>query len=134
MFQLHPRLAEDTFPIGVMELCHVLLMNDRRFPWTILVPAKTEIADLYRLAPTDRHRASDEIDRVVKALNRLYGPDKINIGILGNIVPQLHIHVVARREADDAWPGPVWGHGAAVPYDPDIAHQACRALAEELGI
>ncbi len=115
-FTLHPTLARDTVEVARLPLCHVLLMKDRRFPWLILVPEREAVREIHELAPDDRTQLIEEITLVSRALERLFEPAKLNVGALGNIVPQLHIHVVARFETDPAWPGPVWGSGAAVPY------------------
>jgi diadenosine tetraphosphate (Ap4A) HIT family hydrolase len=130
VFALDPRLASDTLPVAELPLCRVLLMNDARFPWLILVPAKPGLAELFDLDAADRARAVEEIATASRALDFVCSPDKINIGALGNIVRQLHIHVVARHAGDPAWPGPVWGFGAPVPYTPDErATVAARFLA-----
>lgn len=115
-FALHPTLARDTVEITTLPLCRVLLMKDRRFPWVILVPEREGVREIHDLPPEDRARLIEEIARTGEALQRLFEPDKLNVGALGNVVPQLHIHVVARATGDGAWPGPVWGSGAAVPY------------------
>lgn len=115
-FSLHPRLAQDTEFIAALPLSQLLLVRDARYPWLILVPAKPGLKELHDLAPEARARLMEEIAETSKMLERLFTPDKINVGALGNLVPQLHIHVIARREGDAAWPGPVWGQGEAVPY------------------
>jgi diadenosine tetraphosphate (Ap4A) HIT family hydrolase len=115
-FTLHPTLARDTVEVTRLTLCRVLLMKDRRFPWLILVPALEEIREIHELAEEDRGLLIEEIALAGRTLERLFQPDKINVGALGNVVPQLHVHVVARFADDPAWPGPVWGSGAAVPY------------------
>ncbi|HEX4498818.1 MAG TPA: HIT family protein [Thermoanaerobaculia bacterium] len=114
---LHPTLARDTVEVARLPLCRLLLMNDRRFPWLILVPEREDAREIHELPPADRAALVEEIARVGEAMERLFQPDKLNVGALGNIVPQLHVHVVARFAADPAWPGPVWGFGAAVPYE-----------------
>jgi diadenosine tetraphosphate (Ap4A) HIT family hydrolase len=129
-FALHPTLARDTVEVGRLPLCRLLLMNDRRFPWLILVPEREGAREIHELASADRAALVEEIARVGEAMKRLFGPDKLNVGALGNVVPQLHVHVVARFAADSAWPGPVWGSGAAVPYrDAELA-----ALRERLAV
>jgi diadenosine tetraphosphate (Ap4A) HIT family hydrolase len=115
-FDLHPTLVRDTVEIARLPLCRVLLMNDRRFPWLILVPEQEGLREIHELPPADRVRLIEEIAAAGQALQRLSAPDKLNVGALGNVVPQLHVHVVARFKNDDAWPGPVWGSGPAVPY------------------
>ena len=116
MFQLDARLAQDTTPVTSFALSRVLLMNDARYPWLILVPARDGLSELHDLNASDQALLNDESIRVSRALTELFTPEKINVGALGNIVRQLHIHIVARRTDDPAWPGPVWGHSPAVPY------------------
>ncbi|HSN86282.1 MAG TPA: HIT family protein [Thermoanaerobaculia bacterium] len=132
-FTLHPTLAQDTVEVARLPLCRVLLMKDRRFPWLILVPERESVREINELPAADRAQLIEEIARAGEALSRLFQPDKVNVGALGNVVPQLHVHVVARFAADAAWPGPVWGSGAAVPYpDGDLADLRGR-LAAALG-
>lgn len=107
-------------------------MNDRRFPWLILVPEREGVREIHELPPADRAALIEEIARAGEALARLFRPDKLNVGALGNVVPQLHVHVVARAAGDPAWPGPVWGSGAAVPYEEDEREEIRRRLAAEL--
>ena len=126
-FTLHPTLARDTIEVTRLPLCHVLLMNDRRFPWLILVPERDPVREIHQLSPADRAALIEEIALGSGALERLFHPDKLNVGALGNVVPQLHVHVVARAVGDPAWPGPVWGSGAAVPYsEGEIAEVRAR--------
>ncbi len=115
-FVLHPRLAADTLAVGSLALSRVLLMNDARYPWLVLVPALPGLRELHDLAAPDRARLMEEVAAASRTLAALERPDKINVGAIGNIVPQLHVHVVARRAGDAAWPAPVWGVGAAEPY------------------
>lgn len=115
-FDLHPTLARDTVEVARLPLCRVLLMKDRRFPWLILVPQRNGLREIHELPPEDRAELIEEIAQASEALTRLFHPDKLNVGALGNVVPQLHIHIVARTATDAAWPGPVWGSGAAEPY------------------
>jgi diadenosine tetraphosphate (Ap4A) HIT family hydrolase len=119
MFRLDPRLAADTIPVGSLGLSRVLLMNDSRFPWLILVPEREGLTELTDLAPAERGTLMEEIAAASRALRAVARPDKINVGALGNIVRQMHVHVVARREGDAAWPGPVWGAGTAIAYGPE---------------
>lgn len=115
-FVLDARLEGDTTPVIDLALSRVLLMKDARFPWLILVPRRANLAELIDLPPGDRARLAGEIDAASRALKDETGCDKLNIAALGNIVRQLHVHVVARFRNDAAWPGPVWGAGAAAPY------------------
>ncbi|MDA0999355.1 MAG: HIT family protein [bacterium] len=132
MFELHPRLAQDTEFIAALPLSHLLLMRDARYPWLILVPARQGLKEVHDLAEEERARLIEEIADVSKLLERLFAPDKINIGALGNLVPQLHIHVIARRAGDAAWPGPVWGQGEPVPYVPEELEKIREALRKNL--
>jgi diadenosine tetraphosphate (Ap4A) HIT family hydrolase len=115
-FALHPALARDTVEVCRLALCRVLLLRDRRFPWLVLVPEREGVREIHQLSPADRGVLIEEIARAGRVLEAFVRPDKVNVGALGNLVPQLHVHVVARFTSDAAWPGPVWGAGAAVPY------------------
>ena len=117
MFRLHERLAADTVEVLRWPLNRVLLMNDRTYPWLILVPERPGLKDLHDLAAADHIQAMAEISRASRALQHLCRPDKINVAALGNMVPQLHIHVIARFTSDPAWPRPVWGVQPAEPYN-----------------
>ena len=127
-FQLHSRLADDSQIIGDLPLCRLLLMNDRRFPWCILVPRRAGLRELHDLSEDDLTRLMTEVVTVSRALETHCKAFKINVGALGNLVPQLHVHVVGRREDDDAWPDPVWGHGQALPYEETEAAGLRKAL------
>jgi diadenosine tetraphosphate (Ap4A) HIT family hydrolase len=130
MYQLHPRLQQDTVYLGQLTLCDVLLMNDARYPWVILVPRRENITETYQLNENDQQQLMTESVFVAKQLSSLVGADKMNIAALGNVVSQLHIHHVARYQTDEAWPAPVWGKGNAVPYHPEEA----KAVAEQLKV
>lgn len=117
-FVLHERLAADAVFVTNWPLTRVLLMNDARFSWLILVPRRTDVTELFQLSQKERQELMEEIAQASKKLKAITGAAKINVGALGNMVPQLHVHVVARNPDDAAWPGPVWGHGAAVAYEP----------------
>lgn len=116
-FVLNERLAADTIPVADWALSRVLLMNDARYPWLILVPRRAGPIEIHDLAPRDRAVLAEEIGRASAGLKTLTGAAKINVGALGNLVPQLHIHVVARNPGDAAWPGPVWGQGTPELYN-----------------
>jgi len=118
-FQLDPHLGSDTVFVADWPLCRVLLMEDARFPWLVLVPRRTGVVELDDLEEADHTRLMHEIQRAMKTLRKVVACDKLNVGALGNIVRQLHVHVVARHTSDAAWPGPVWGHGAAQHYTPE---------------
>ena len=115
-FQLDPVLAADTLFIGRFTLCEVRLMDDLRWPWLILVPRMPGLTELHDLPLSELAMAAGEWAASARALKEVTGATKVNIGALGNVVRQLHLHVVARNEGDANWPGPVWGHGARQPY------------------
>jgi len=119
-FVLHPRLMADTAVIVDWSLSRVLLMNDKRFPWIVLVPRRPDITEVFDLDAASRTLLTNEIARTAERLKgwaRTHGgADKINVGIIGNVVAQLHVHVVARRKGDAVWPGTVWGAGQAEHY------------------
>lgn len=133
-FELDTRLAGDTLVVGDLALCRVLLMRDSRYAWLVLVPrhaGKVEVSDL----PDDEQALLwREVDIAGRALRAVAPCDKLNIGALGNIVRQLHVHVVARREGDAAWPGPVWGFGKAEPYAESEAKIIAERIRQHLGI
>ena len=116
MFELHHRLTSDTSFLADWPLCRVLLMNDARYAWLILVPRREALREIHELSSPERQQLIEEIASASQALGSVAQFDKINVGALGNLVPQLHIHVIARRADDAAWPGPVWGQGTAIPY------------------
>jgi diadenosine tetraphosphate (Ap4A) HIT family hydrolase len=117
-FALDPRLAADTWEIGDLALSRALLMNDARYPWIILVPRRAGLVEITQLTAAERAQWMEEIAQAAQILRALPEVEKINFGALGNIVQQLHGHVVGRRATDAAWPGPVWGSGPALAYDP----------------
>jgi diadenosine tetraphosphate (Ap4A) HIT family hydrolase len=127
-FSLSPRLAADSVFVTDWPLCQVRLMDDRRFPWLILVPRLPELEEWSELTRADAHQLSDEIARAGEGLALLFKPTKINVGALGNIVRQMHVHVIARFEADAAWPGPVWGQGTRLPYEAEACERLCGDL------
>lgn len=127
-FELDARLAADTHLVGDLELSRVLLMNDARFAWLIVVPRRAGMRDLIDLAIDDQHVLLREIGVCADALRDLDKPDKLNIAALGNVVAQLHVHVIARHEHDAAWPRPVWGAGTALHYDADALQRRLASL------
>jgi diadenosine tetraphosphate (Ap4A) HIT family hydrolase len=132
-FELDPRLAADTHVVGDFELSRVLLMDDARFPWLILVPRRPGARELVDLPVDDQHVLLTEIDRCANALRTMDKPDKLNIAALGNVIAQLHVHVIARRMDDAAWPRPVWwGVGARVSYDANAAQLRLSSLRRAL--
>ncbi|MGM0767377.1 MAG: HIT domain-containing protein [Pseudomonadota bacterium] len=118
-FHLHERLAADTFSLGRSRLCEVRLMNDRTWPWVILVPSVPGIREIYELDETQQQRLLAESSELSCQMMALFDGDKMNVAALGNMVRQLHLHHIVRFEGDPAWPGPVWGKQAPVPYGED---------------
>ena len=108
-FVLDARLHADTIEITTLPLCQARLMNDRRFPWVILVPARPAVSEIVDLDAADRARLIEEVALVSTVMRDLFRPTKLNVGALGNVVAQLHVHVIARFASDGAWPGTVWG-------------------------
>ncbi len=127
-FVLHERLAADCITLADWPLCRVLLMNDASYPWLILVPRRAGLKEFHEMTEADLAQATAEICAASRALQSRFAPDKINIGALGNMVPQLHIHVIARFRDDPAWPGPVWGAQPPVPYESGELQARSEAL------
>lgn len=117
MFVLDSRLADDSLVIGDFPLSRLLLCNDSNFPWFILVPRRAEISELFQLEAPDLAMLWKESTLLAEILKDTFAADKMNVATLGNVVSQLHMHVIVRRRNDPAWPAPVWGKVAAKPYD-----------------
>ena len=133
-FALHPQLAGDGLFLADWPLSQVLRMNDAAYPWLILVPRLTDAREIIDLSAADRVRLMDEIAWASQALKDLHRPDKINVGALGNMVPQLHVHVIARRRGDSAWPRPVWGAAPPRAYEPAALAAFVDTIRRELRI
>ncbi|MCQ0988875.1 HIT domain-containing protein [Jiella marina] len=131
-FELDPRLAADTGAIGTLGLCTLRLMNDRRWPWLILVPQRNDLSEIFELTPLDQTMLTFETNLVAEALKAETGAVKINVAALGNVVSMLHVHVVARNPGDANWPGPIWGHGTAEPYGTDELTETCERFARTI--
>jgi diadenosine tetraphosphate (Ap4A) HIT family hydrolase len=117
-FELDPRLVADTHRNGDLPLSRVLLFDDTRFPWLVLVPRRAGMRDLIDLPRDDQHQLLDEINRCAHVLHALDRPHKLNVAALGNVVAQLHVHVIARHTGDAAWPRPVWNVGEPARFEP----------------
>jgi diadenosine tetraphosphate (Ap4A) HIT family hydrolase len=117
-FVLDERLANDTQPLADLPLCRALLMLDARHPWVVLVPRRAALSEVFELTPDDQQQLWREASQLGQAMKAAFNGDKLNIATLGNVVSQLHVHVVIRHHDDDAWPAPIWGHGSAEPYSP----------------
>ena len=133
-WSLHPQLASDALPVGDLSLSRVLLMNDANYPWIVLVPRRPGATEIVDLEAFDRADLMDEIALVSHTLREVAPCDKLNVAALGNVVPQLHVHVIARRRTDAAWPKPVWGVVPARPYGTAEAERFVAALREGLRI
>ena len=131
-WQLHPQLANDTVPVVELALCEVRLMDDANHPWLVLVPRVAGMVEVIDLDPAQRGQLTVEIDAACRALKALFKPDKLNVAALGNLVPQLHVHVIARYRDDIAWPRPVWGAANARPYGPEELIERIRDLGSAL--
>ncbi|MDD1019426.1 HIT family protein [Pseudomonas protegens] len=116
MFTLDSRLQQDTLPIGDFPLCRLLLSNDANYPWFILVPRREDISELFQLDVTDQQQLWRETTALAEVLKDSFDADKMNVATLGNVVSQLHMHVIVRKRDDAAWPAPVWGKHPAKPY------------------
>ena len=127
-FALDPRLQADTHPVAMLPLCELRLMDDARYPWLILVPRRAGVTEIADLTESEQAQLWREANQAAAALRAVAPCDKLNLGALGNIVRQLHLHVVARTEGDAAWPGPVWGSGAAVPYGDEVLASMLRTV------
>jgi diadenosine tetraphosphate (Ap4A) HIT family hydrolase len=127
-WQLHPQLAADTMAVGDLTLSRVLAMNDATYPWLLLVPRRAAITEIIDLAEADRAQLIAEISQMSQALKAVAPCDKLNVAAIGNMVPQLHIHIVARRRDDPAWPKPVWGHAPPRAYAGDELRKFADAL------
>ena len=125
-FRPDERLVRDSDLLTRIGLCELRLMKDARWPWLVLVPQRPGVSEVFDLTPLDQTMLTFETTMAATALKKVTGAEKINIGALGNIVRQLHVHIIARSDGDPNWPGPVWGFGKAEPWD-EKEHQAFAA-------
>ena len=131
-WRLDRQLADDTHPVAQLLLSEVRLRDDSHHPWLVLVPRVAGAVELFDLSDGEQQSLVREIALAGRVLRDCFVPDKVNVGALGNLVPQLHVHVVARFRGDIAWPGPVWGHSAARPYTPEALVERINRLREAL--
>lgn len=131
-WSLHPRLERDTINIGDLPLCRVLIINDANYPWLLLVPRRPEVDEVLDLDEVEQAQLMTEVTRVSRALKEVTACDKLNIAMLGNIVPQLHVHVIARRKTDAAWPRPVWGATAPANHDKQELERFTSAIRKKI--
>jgi len=134
LWSLHPQLAKDTVPVGDLPLARVLLANDANYPWLILVPRLPDLVEITDLDPNEQNQLMNEIDDVARKLKSITECEKLNIAALGNQVPQLHVHIIARRRTDAAWPKPVWGVAAPLPYDQEKRTGLLSSLRQSLAL
>lgn len=133
-WSLHPQLEQDTSAVGDLPLSRLLVSNDANYPWLLLVPRRLGVREIIDLDEKDQSQLMIEIGRMSRMLKGLTACHKLNIAAIGNVVPQLHVHVVARRRDDPAWPRPVWGAAPARAYDLAAREAFIAALRRELGI
>ncbi len=131
---LHPQLDKDTAPVGDLPLCRVLLIKDAQYPWLVLVPRRVDTVEIIDLDEVAQAQLMTEITRVSRALREITRCDKLNVAALGNAVPQLHVHIIARRRTDAAWPRPVWGVMPPLSYDPRDMQELIDALRRKVWI
>lgn len=128
-FELHTQLAADTIHVTDLKICRVLLMDNSNFPWLILVPMRENLREIFNLSSEDYTQAMEEIRTVSQKFSEFTKADKMNVAALGNMVPQLHIHIIARFKNDSAWPNPVWNSGVAgKAYEPEKSAELIRQL------
>jgi diadenosine tetraphosphate (Ap4A) HIT family hydrolase len=133
-WELDPQLARDTATVGNLPLSRVLVSRDASYPWLILVPRRAGAVELIDLPDADQAQVMREIAQVGRVLKTMTACDKLNIAAIGNMVAQLHIHLVARHRGDAAWPKPIWGAGSARTYAPDVLDQFITVLRRDLGL
>lgn len=137
MIKLHPQLEKDCIRLGEFKLCSLLILKDANYPWFILLPNRVDISELNQLSGDDQQQYMAESMLFSQCLQQVFQPDKLNIAALGNIVPQLHIHHIARFTSDACWPAPVWGAVAAIPYQEEqlktIKNQIYKWLQKNAG-
>lgn len=130
MFTLHERLVADSTQVGELPLCTLLLINDANYPWLVLVPRRPEIREIYQLETTDRVQLLEESCVLSEVMDAVFTPLKMNVAALGNMVPQLHLHHIARFSDDPAWPNPVWCAVPAKAYDDDTQQKLIFSIVE----
>ena len=127
-WRLDPRLADDSHPVAQLPLCELRLMDDSHHPWLVLVPRVAGATELVDLSEARQQALLREVTQVSRLLREGFAPDKLNVAALGNVVPQLHVHVIARYTGDIAWPRPVWGMAAAKPYPEEALVRRIESL------
>jgi diadenosine tetraphosphate (Ap4A) HIT family hydrolase len=133
-WSLHPQLARDTVSLGDLPLARVLVVNDANWPWLLLVPRRRGVREIIDLDEVEQGQLMTEITRVARAMKSVTACDKLNIAALGNVVSQLHVHIIARREGDAGWPRPVWGAAPAVAYEKAVLEQFMEDLRQKIWV
>jgi diadenosine tetraphosphate (Ap4A) HIT family hydrolase len=133
-WSLHPQLVRDTVQLGDLPLSRVLIINDANWPWLLLVPRRLGVSEIIDLDEVEQAQLMTEINRAARAMKTVTACDKLNIAALGNVVPQLHVHVIARREGDAGWPRPVWGAAPAMGYDKSALEQFMERLRKRIWV
>jgi diadenosine tetraphosphate (Ap4A) HIT family hydrolase len=133
-WSLHPQLEHDTAPVGDLALCRVLVIDDADYPWIVLVPRRPAVTEIIDLSAADAARLTEEIAQASRVLKAVTNCDKLNVAAIGNVVPQLHVHIVARWKTDPLWPKPVWGHVSPRPGDAAAFAHFIAAIREGLGL
>jgi diadenosine tetraphosphate (Ap4A) HIT family hydrolase len=131
-WSLHSQLQKDTVDIGDLPLSRVLVIKDAHYPWLLLVPRRAEVSEIIDLGEVEQAQLMTEISRVGRVLKDITKCDKLNVAALGNMVPQLHIHMIARRSTDAAWPRPVWGVMQPLAHDPEELQNFISALRRKI--
>lgn len=132
MFQLHPQLAADCAVLGRFSLCQLLLLRDANYPWFLLVPMRADVREIHHLDAADQLQLLRESVALAQALDQAFAPDKLNVAALGNMVPQLHLHHIARYRTDPAWPAPVWGRVPSAAYGEGQLETVAQRLIDAL--
>ena len=133
-WSLHPQLARDTVNLGDLPLSRILVVNDANWPWLLLVPRRLGVSEVIDLDEVEQSQLMREIARVARAMKAVTACDKLNVAALGNVVPQLHVHVIARREGDAGWPRPVWGAAPPIAYDKNVLEQSVESLRQKIWV
>jgi diadenosine tetraphosphate (Ap4A) HIT family hydrolase len=133
-WSLHPQLAADAVAVGDLPLSRLLLMDDANYPWLLLVPRRMRAVEILDLAEADQAQLMREIAAVGRLLKDVAQCDKLNVAAIGNVVAQLHVHLVARRRDDPAWPRPVWGHAPARRYEAAARERLLETLQSRIAL
>ncbi len=131
-FELNETLSKDCFEVAELPLCKVLMMNDQQYPWFILVPRVASVTEIYQLSPEQQLQLMQESNGFGKWLMKEFNGDKLNLGALGNMVPQLHIHHIVRYKSDPSWPNPVWGAKPTIPFEKNQAETRINMVRQYL--